>query len=151
MNRLRVVWNAMKMVWNAMADEKAFIETAYQLSIAENPDLDRDRHNGDIAERRRGLRNRYCNSLMITVLALAFGTILSFLLPVSSFYGAVCIVAGTLIILWSTLAVLGEVQTFGGESPIEQVNRWLFKSAYFVGTLLIVYGTLSTATAAPSV
>jgi hypothetical protein len=52
-------------------------------------------------------------------------------------------VAGVGILLWGTLFVRGwEIQTFGGNTVTERVNRWLYRSLYFVGTLFLV-GALS--------
>jgi hypothetical protein len=53
------------------------------------------------------------------------------------------LVGGGLALL-ATLAVLGwEIQSFKGDTLPEEVNKSLFRSAYWLGTFLIVWGTIA--------
>ena len=49
-------------------------------------------------------------------------------------------IIGALFLLWGTLFVRGwEIQTFCGVTPIEKVNRWLYRSLCCIGTAIIVF------------
>ena len=42
-------------------------------------------------------------------------------------------------ILWATLAVRGwDIQTFCGVTLTERVNQWIYRSLYFLGTVLLI-------------
>jgi hypothetical protein len=44
-------------------------------------------------------------------------------------------IVGAGVLLWGTLFVRGwEIQTFGGETLSERVNRWIFRGLYLSGT-----------------
>ena len=46
---------------------------------------------------------------------------------------------GAFLVLWATLAVKGwEIQSFAGTTLEEQVNRWIYRSLYTVGTALFI-------------
>jgi hypothetical protein len=48
-------------------------------------------------------------------------------------------ITGATILLWATLFVRGwDIQTWGGETPTERVNRWLYRSLHCIGTAIIV-------------
>lgn len=48
-------------------------------------------------------------------------------------------IIGASLLLWATLFVRGwDIQTFGGVTLAERVNRWIFRALYCVGTALIV-------------
>jgi len=52
------------------------------------------------------------------------------------------VVIGTTTLLFATLALQGwNIQSFGGATLTEQLNRWIFRSLYCVGTFLIVLGS----------
>lgn len=64
---------------------------------------------------------------------------------VQALSAALCIVGGTVIILWSTLAMQGwKIQTWDGVTLTERVNQWIFRLLYSIGTFLIVAGTTWT-------
>jgi hypothetical protein len=47
-------------------------------------------------------------------------------------------IAGAGIVLWATLFVRGwEIQTFGGETLVEQANQWIYRALQFVGTVVL--------------
>jgi hypothetical protein len=49
-------------------------------------------------------------------------------------------IAGTGLLLWATLFVRGwEIQSWGGNTLGERVNRWLYRALSFVGTLILVF------------
>lgn len=49
-------------------------------------------------------------------------------------------IAGALFLLWGTLFVRGwEIKTWGGVTPVEKVNRWLYRSLCCLGTAIIVF------------
>ena len=55
------------------------------------------------------------------------------------------VIAGTLILLWATLALQGwGIQSYGGVTLGERVNRWIFRLLYSFGTALIVAGSIWT-------
>jgi hypothetical protein len=48
---------------------------------------------------------------------------------------------GAAILLWATIALQGwSIQTFGGVTLTERVNRWWFWTLYWMGTALAVGG-----------
>ena len=48
-------------------------------------------------------------------------------------------IVGALLFLWATLFVRGwDIQTFGGVTLTERVNRWIFQTLYFIATAIIV-------------
>ncbi len=48
-------------------------------------------------------------------------------------------IAGTGLLLWGVLFVRGwEIQSWGGNTLGERVNRWLYRFLSFVGTLIVV-------------
>jgi hypothetical protein len=50
-------------------------------------------------------------------------------------------IAGALILLWATLFVRGwEIQTLAGVTLIERMNKWIFRSMYFIGTTFLLIG-----------
>lgn len=53
---------------------------------------------------------------------------------------AVLQVAGTLIVLWATLAVRGwDILTYVSVTLSERVNQWIYRFLYCCGTLLLVW------------
>jgi hypothetical protein len=45
-----------------------------------------------------------------------------------------------LVLLWATIAVRGnEIETWGGVTLSERVNKWIFQGLYFVGTTFLVW------------
>jgi hypothetical protein len=51
--------------------------------------------------------------------------------------------AAALLLLWATLAVRSlEIRTWGGISLTERVNQWLYRSMYFLATLLLVWSVV---------
>jgi hypothetical protein len=49
-------------------------------------------------------------------------------------------IIGALFLLWGTLFVRGwEIQTFGGVTLTERVNRWIYRSMYCAGTAIIIF------------
>jgi hypothetical protein len=49
-------------------------------------------------------------------------------------------IAGACILLWGTLFIRGwEILTYGGVTPTERVNQWLYRALYCVGTAVLVY------------
>jgi hypothetical protein len=49
-------------------------------------------------------------------------------------------IIGALFLLWGTLFVRGwEIQTWTSVTPIEKVNRWLYRSLCCLGTAIIVF------------
>jgi len=48
-------------------------------------------------------------------------------------------IVGGAILLWATLFVRGwDIQSYGGVTLTERVNRWVYRSLYCVGTAVIV-------------
>jgi hypothetical protein len=49
-------------------------------------------------------------------------------------------IAGACVLLWGTLFIRGwEILTYGGVTPTERVNQWLYRTLYCTGTALVVY------------
>ena len=49
-------------------------------------------------------------------------------------------IVGASVLLWGTLFVRGwEIQTGGGVSLTERINRWIYRALYCSGTALLVY------------
>ena len=52
---------------------------------------------------------------------------------------------GALLLLWGTLFVRGwEIQTWSGVRLPERVNRWIYRSQYFIGTAVIVFSLVAS-------
>lgn len=48
-------------------------------------------------------------------------------------------IAGASLLLWGTLFVRGwEIQTNNGQTLVERVNRWIYRTLYCVGTAILV-------------
>lgn len=48
-------------------------------------------------------------------------------------------ITGALLLLWGTLFVRGwEVQSFGGVTLSERVNKWIYRALYCIGTAIII-------------
>lgn len=48
-------------------------------------------------------------------------------------------VIGVLLLLWATLFIRGwDIQTYGGVTLTERVNRWIFRALYCIGTAIII-------------
>lgn len=93
------------------------------------------------------VRSGLFQSLTTCVSALAAGAVSGWVfrgtmglqIPVS----VTLIVIGTSILLWATLAVQGwNIQSYGGVTLTERVNRWIFRFLYTVGTYLLVAGSV---------
>lgn len=49
-------------------------------------------------------------------------------------------IIGALFLLWGTLFVRGwEIQTLSGVTLTERVNRWLYRTMYCFGTMIIIF------------
>ncbi|RUW85198.1 hypothetical protein [Mesorhizobium sp. M1E.F.Ca.ET.063.01.1.1] len=67
----------------------------------------------------------------------------AWLLEPGSFALAFAASLGTGILLWATLALKGwDIQTWGGVSLTERVNRWWFRGLYWIGTMLVVMAAI---------
>ena len=54
-------------------------------------------------------------------------------------------VGGAMLLLWGTLFVRGwEIQSIGGDTPVEQVNHCIYRALYCVGTVVIVFSLAAT-------
>ncbi len=48
-------------------------------------------------------------------------------------------IIGAMILLWGTLFVRGwEIQSYGGVTLSERVNRWIYRALYCIGTAIII-------------
>lgn len=48
-------------------------------------------------------------------------------------------IAGAMLLLWGTLFIRGwEIQTLGGVTLTERVNKWIYRSLYCAGTAMII-------------
>jgi len=48
-------------------------------------------------------------------------------------------ITGALLLLWGTLFVRGwEIQSYGGVTLAERVNKWIYRSLYCIGTTIII-------------
>lgn len=48
-------------------------------------------------------------------------------------------ITGVLLLLWATLFVRGwDIQTYGGVTLTERINRWIFRALYCIGTAIII-------------
>jgi len=55
-------------------------------------------------------------------------------------------IIGATLLLWGTLFVRGwDIQSFGGVTLTERVNRWIYRSLYWLGTSVIVASLTVTA------
>jgi hypothetical protein len=82
-------------------------------------------------------------SLMLVIIAALVGAV------AGVFFGAIfghasantvmCLQAvGAFLLVWGTLFVRGwEIQTWDGQTIEERVNRWIYRTLYFIGTVII--------------
>ena len=89
------------------------------------------------------VRAALCEALVWALSSLFFGYILGklgvlFLVQPQSL-ARPFVYLGTAILLWAAFALRGwEIQTWGGETLTERVNRWIFRGLYWLGTLFLV-------------
>src|SRR5690606_34769481 len=100
------------------------------------------------------VRNGLWSALYWTTGASVLGAMLSLLLVRSGFLltgvATGIAIGGAMMLLYATLALQGwPIQSIRGETLAEQVNRWIFRTLYVVGTFLVIWGsawaTLSSA------
>ena len=52
-------------------------------------------------------------------------------------------ITGAGLLLWGTLLVRGwEIQSFGGVNLSEQVNKWIYRALYFIGTTILTFSLM---------
>jgi hypothetical protein len=91
------------------------------------------------------IRRAFWLSLFLVVISGCIGYVLGY--TCNLFIGCVDIIKinilqiiGALFLLWGTLFVRGwEIQTYGGVTLTERVNRWLYRSMYCTGTAIIIF------------
>lgn len=48
-------------------------------------------------------------------------------------------ITGAMLLLWGTLFVRGwEIQSYGGVTLSERVNKWIYRALYCIGTVIII-------------
>jgi hypothetical protein len=96
-------------------------------------------------DRTKKIREAFFGAVWSTALAVVVGVLIacyasSWLGKPSGAIISLLQVAGTGIILVATLALLGwEIQSWKGHSLPEKANRWLFRTQYWLGTVLFVF------------
>ena len=86
-------------------------------------------------------------SFKICLGSAAFGAVAGFLLssfcPTYPAIGAATGIVGAATLLWATLGVQGwNIQAFKGQTLSEQLNQWVYRSLYLVGTFLVALGSI---------
>ncbi|MDY6961541.1 MAG: hypothetical protein V7774_09665 [Pseudorhizobium pelagicum] len=82
----------------------------------------------------------WCFSALVLGTAVGVGALV--VLGPNSRLTLAIVVLGTVILLYATLALQGwNIQSFGGVTLTEQLNRWVFRCLYCLGTFLIVVGS----------
>ena len=130
-------------------DVAAEFETNQQL-LATYPNRqlppDRVRHFEDNAlDRTKKIRNAFFAALLSTTAAILFGYVSGYCVGLVTRKASPWVLSGLQIaaagiILSATLSLLGwEIQSWKGRSFPEQVNRWLFRAQYWLGTFLFVF------------
>ncbi|RWD35574.1 hypothetical protein [Mesorhizobium sp.] len=93
---------------------------------------------------RRGYRTAGTWMLGALVCGILIGLLLRSIFGPVTIGSAIVAVSGTVILLWTTLALQGwTVQTYSDTTLTERVNRWLFRFLYAVGTALRFSGDLA--------
>jgi nitric oxide reductase large subunit len=90
------------------------------------------------------VRRAFWSSLLLVIASSLLGYGIGFI--IDSFSGCVgkrlinpFQIIGVLLLLWATLFVRGwDIQTYGGVTLTERVNRWIFRTLYCIGTGLII-------------
>ena len=90
------------------------------------------------------VRRAFWSSLLLVIASALFGYGVGFI--VNYFFGCfekiiinIFQIIGASLLLWATLFVRGwDIQTHGGVTLAERVNRWIFRALYCIGTALIV-------------
>lgn len=92
------------------------------------------------------VRRALFQSLILVLISLLFAFFIYFVIPEhyvlkETLIPLILQLSGALLLLWATLFVRGwEIQTYSGVTLIERVNRWIFKSMYFIGTISLLLG-----------
>lgn len=112
-----------------------------RVAAAENAKLETEPN--DERSRTVHIRTALCASFTAVALATAAGAITGLLAAKalgSPGTGLTILqMVGAFLVLWATLAVRGwEIQSFAGATLEEQVNRWIYRSLYTVGTFLLI-------------
>lgn len=84
----------------------------------------------------------YSESFLIVVACFFFAFFLSEICSIV--YSKIYMLVGSGLILWGTLSYLinWKVQTWGGKTLPEKINKNLFRGSYIIGTVLIFLGIL---------
>jgi hypothetical protein len=91
------------------------------------------------------VRRAFWSSLFLVIFSVIFGCILGFIS--NRLFGCVqkkvvniMQIIGALLLLWATLFVRGwSIQTYGGVTLAERLNKWIFRSLYSIATVIIVW------------
>lgn len=90
------------------------------------------------------VRRAFWSSLLLVVASGLFGYNLGcivdcFLGCVEKIVVNILQIIGGLLLLWATLFIRGwDIQTYGGVTLAERVNRWIFRTLYCIGTAIII-------------
>ena len=102
----------------------------------------RDRHSDP--PRAKKLRTALINSFLIVTAAGIIGFLTSLVMNISNYKltqtGKIILqFSSALVLLWGTLFLRGwEIQSYNGETLTERINQFIYRSLYFIGTVLIV-------------
>jgi hypothetical protein len=88
------------------------------------------------------VRRTFLTALLWTVVAMLVGAAAGFAITSivvnRKAWLTVSAGVGALLLLWATFAVRGwDIQTFGGVTLSERVNRWLFRGLSWLGTVFL--------------
>lgn len=91
------------------------------------------------------IRRAFWASLFLMIVSASIGYIIG--LVINEFVGSVpkilitsFQITGALLLLWGTLFVRGwEIQSYGGVTLSERVNRWIYRALYCIGTTIIIF------------
>lgn len=131
--------------WLALADPARFSELE-----AEDDEALNSREAMPQRYRVDSVRNAYGNALLASLSAALIGAALGagaiIVFGNATLAAAIVAALGAAVLLWATLAVRGwEVQTWNGATLTEQLNRWLFRGMYWIGTMLLALAAVWSA------
>lgn len=132
-----------RLVWLALFAPQAFIREEEADNIRLNAAATVTDVNCGVYKVRSGIRQALLWGSLAMILGFLVGAVVGAAVGAALKFAIGIVVLGTTILLWASLAVQGwNIQTADGVTLSERLNQWVFRTLYFLGTVLISAGSV---------